>query len=88
MSLSHWWPVIPIPTLCVTLAVDACCADADAGTITAILEALVVEVRKRGIQAIAIPPLGSGLGGLDWNQNLANILKIAKLANFRALIVR
>ncbi|MFZ4778903.1 MAG: type II toxin-antitoxin system antitoxin DNA ADP-ribosyl glycohydrolase DarG [Terrimicrobiaceae bacterium] len=32
------------------------------------LEALVVEVRQRGIQSIAIPPLGCGLGGLDWNK--------------------
>jgi len=30
------------------------------------LTALVEEVRKRGIRSIAIPPLGSGLGGLDW----------------------
>ncbi len=30
------------------------------------LAALVDEVRKRGIRSIAIPPLGSGLGGLDW----------------------
>ena len=30
------------------------------------LEALVVEVRRRGIHSIAIPPLGAGLGGLDW----------------------
>jgi O-acetyl-ADP-ribose deacetylase (regulator of RNase III) len=27
---------------------------------------LVEEVRVRGIRSIAIPPLGSGLGGLDW----------------------
>lgn len=32
------------------------------------LEALVAEVRQRGIQSIAIPPLGCGLGGLDWKQ--------------------
>jgi O-acetyl-ADP-ribose deacetylase (regulator of RNase III) len=32
------------------------------------LEALVAEVRNRGIQSIAIPPLGCGLGGLDWNR--------------------
>lgn len=32
------------------------------------LEALVEEIRERGIQSIAIPPLGSGLGGLDWRQ--------------------
>jgi len=30
------------------------------------LEALVQEVRTRGIRSIAIPPLGCGLGGLDW----------------------
>jgi O-acetyl-ADP-ribose deacetylase (regulator of RNase III) len=30
------------------------------------LEALVTEVQTRGIRSIAIPPLGSGLGGLDW----------------------
>ncbi len=30
------------------------------------LDALVTEVRTRGIRSIAIPPLGSGLGGLEW----------------------
>lgn len=35
--------------------------DIDAG-----LVALVNEVRERGIRSIAIPPLGCGLGGLDW----------------------
>jgi O-acetyl-ADP-ribose deacetylase (regulator of RNase III) len=30
------------------------------------LKALVEEIRNRGIRSIAIPPLGSGLGGLDW----------------------
>lgn len=30
------------------------------------LEALATEVRERGIRSIAIPPLGCGLGGLDW----------------------
>ncbi len=30
------------------------------------LEALVREVRRRGIRSLAMPPLGSGLGGLDW----------------------
>lgn len=30
------------------------------------LRALVEEVRTRGIRSIAIPPLGSGLGGLEW----------------------
>lgn len=32
------------------------------------MDALVEEIHKRGIRSIAIPPLGSGLGGLDWNQ--------------------
>lgn len=32
------------------------------------LQALVATIRENNIQAIAIPPLGSGLGGLDWNQ--------------------
>ena len=30
------------------------------------LIALVDEIRARGIRSIAVPPLGSGLGGLDW----------------------
>jgi O-acetyl-ADP-ribose deacetylase (regulator of RNase III) len=30
------------------------------------LDALAAEVRRRGIRSIAIPPLGSGLGGLKW----------------------
>jgi O-acetyl-ADP-ribose deacetylase (regulator of RNase III) len=30
------------------------------------LKAMVAEIRERGIRSIAIPPLGSGLGGLDW----------------------
>ena len=36
--------------------------DIDAG-----LVALVHEIRARNIQSVAIPPLGSGLGGLDWS---------------------
>ncbi len=32
------------------------------------LEALVDEIRARRISSVAIPPLGAGLGGLDWNQ--------------------
>ncbi len=30
------------------------------------LESLASEIRSRGIRSIAIPPLGSGLGGLHW----------------------
>lgn len=32
------------------------------------LKALAQEIRDRNIRSIAIPPLGSGLGGLDWAQ--------------------
>lgn len=32
------------------------------------LDALVDEVQRLGLKSIAIPPLGSGLGGLDWNE--------------------
>src|SRR4051794_35950799 len=32
------------------------------------MDSLVEEIRERGIRSIAIPPLGSGLGGLDWKQ--------------------
>ena len=32
------------------------------------LRALVQEVKNRNIRSIAIPPLGSGLGGLDWRE--------------------
>jgi O-acetyl-ADP-ribose deacetylase (regulator of RNase III) len=37
--------------------------DIDAG-----LSALAEEIRTRKIRSIAIPPLGSGLGGLDWSK--------------------
>ncbi|KKK92759.1 hypothetical protein LCGC14_2699710, partial [marine sediment metagenome] len=30
------------------------------------LNSLITEVRQRNIESIAIPPLGCGLGGLDW----------------------
>ncbi|MFZ0244714.1 type II toxin-antitoxin system antitoxin DNA ADP-ribosyl glycohydrolase DarG [Candidatus Binatus sp.] len=31
------------------------------------LKALVREIRRLGVRSIAIPPLGSGLGGLEWS---------------------
>ena len=32
------------------------------------LQALVHEIRQRSITSVAIPPLGSGLGGLEWDE--------------------
>lgn len=32
------------------------------------LNALVDEIRRRGIRSIALPPLGCGLGGLNWTE--------------------
>lgn len=32
------------------------------------LAALVAEIRRRGIRSVALPPLGAGLGGLDWKE--------------------
>ena len=37
------------------------------------LQALVDEIKARGIESIAIPPLGCGLGGLPWEQVLPRI---------------
>jgi O-acetyl-ADP-ribose deacetylase (regulator of RNase III) len=37
--------------------------DIDAGLVT-----LVTEIRSRNIRSIAIPPLGCGLGGLEWDK--------------------
>jgi O-acetyl-ADP-ribose deacetylase (regulator of RNase III) len=39
------------------------------------LKALVEEIRMRGIRSIAIPPLGSGLGGLNWAEVRPRIIE-------------
>ncbi|MCM2366293.1 macro domain-containing protein [Proteus terrae] len=39
----------------------SCIEDIEAGLIT-----LVDEIKQRNIKSIAIPPLGAGLGGLEW----------------------
>ncbi|WP_031434356.1 type II toxin-antitoxin system antitoxin DNA ADP-ribosyl glycohydrolase DarG [Methylomarinum vadi] len=51
------------------------------------LEALVQTIKEKNIQSIAIPPLGSGLGGLDWNQVRQLIEKnLSVLSDVRVLI--
>jgi len=51
------------------------------------LLALVKEIRARGIRSIAIPPLGSGLGGLDWNTVRPRIEKaLAEVPDIRATV--
>ncbi len=37
------------------------------------LEALVDTLREKGIRSVALPPLGSGLGGLEWTEVRARI---------------
>lgn len=32
------------------------------------LKALIEEIRRRGISSVAVPPLGCGLGGLEWSR--------------------
>lgn len=51
------------------------------------LVALVEEVRSRNIRSIAIPPLGSGLGGLDWADVRPRIERaLAALPEVEALV--
>ncbi len=51
------------------------------------LEALVHEVRQRHIRSIAIPPLGSGLGGLSWSQVRPRIqATLAALPDVHAIV--
>ncbi|MBK8015057.1 MAG: macro domain-containing protein [Deltaproteobacteria bacterium] len=51
------------------------------------LVALVSEVKARGIKSIAIPPLGCGLGGLDW-RDVRPLIEhaFAALPDVRALV--
>ena len=51
------------------------------------LEALVAEVRRLGIHSIALPPLGCGLGGLNWQEVRPRIEKaFSDLPNVRVLL--
>jgi O-acetyl-ADP-ribose deacetylase (regulator of RNase III) len=56
--------------------------DIDAG-----LPALVDEITRRGIRSVAVPPLGCGLGGLDWNLVRPKIVQaFGPLPTVRALL--
>jgi len=51
------------------------------------LNDLVAKVRKLGIRSIAIPPLGCGNGGLDWNEVRPRIEQaFASLSDVRVLL--
>lgn len=51
------------------------------------LEALVDEIHKRDIRSIALPPLGSGLGGLDWPEVRRRMEDaLGSLANVRVVV--
>jgi O-acetyl-ADP-ribose deacetylase (regulator of RNase III) len=51
------------------------------------LKALVEEIRRRGIRSVAIPPLGSGLGGLNWTQVRLRIEKaLREMDDLRVII--
>lgn len=51
------------------------------------LKALRSEIRERGITSIAIPPLGAGLGGLDWRDVKALIEReLADLPDVRIVV--
>jgi len=51
------------------------------------LKALLAEVRRLGIRSIAVPPLGCGLGGLDWRKVRPMIEQaFTALPEFRVLL--
>ena len=51
------------------------------------LIALAQEIRSRNIRSIALPPLGSGLGGLDWAQVRPRIERtLRELTSVRVLV--
>lgn len=51
------------------------------------LTALVGEIRTRGIRSVAIPPLGSGLGGLNWSDVRSRIVEALRDLNDVHVIV-
>ena len=56
--------------------------DIDAG-----LDALIADVKRLGIKSIAVPPLGCGLGGLDWAEIRPRVERaFAALPDVRVLV--
>jgi len=52
------------------------------------LVALTDEIVARDIRSIAVPPLGAGLGGLDWNEVLPHIKSaLSTLFDLRVIIL-
>jgi O-acetyl-ADP-ribose deacetylase (regulator of RNase III) len=51
------------------------------------LESLVDEIKKRKIKSVAVPPLGCGLGGLNWKSVRPRIMRaFEELPNVRVLL--
>ncbi len=51
------------------------------------LEALAAEIRNRGVRSLAIPPLGAGLGGLQWSAVRPKIERaMGGLGNVRVIV--
>ena len=51
------------------------------------LEDLVLLIRRLGIRSIALPPLGSGLGGLDWERVRQRIERsLSNLSDVRVIV--
>lgn len=50
------------------------------------LDALVADIKRLGIQSIAIPPLGSGLGGLHWSDVRSRIVEALGDVPVRAVV--
>lgn len=51
------------------------------------LRALVEEIKDRGIRSVAVPPLGCGLGGLNWNAVRPRIIQaFDELPDVRVLL--
>ena len=56
--------------------------DIDAG-----LGALVAEIRRLGLDSVAVPPLGAGLGGLPWNEVRGRIERtLGALSDIRVVV--